>query len=351
MTVQEKYMLRAIQIAQLGAGKVSPNPMVGAVIVHQEQIIGEGWHARFGGPHAEAVAIDQVLQRYPNAHDLLRSSTIYVSLEPCAHFGKTPPCADLIIKYQVPQVIIACQDPFEGVNGNGIARLKDAGIQVVEGMLNEKATYMNRRFLTRVRENRPYVILKWAQTANGYFAPLESKQKWISGHAAKVLAHKWRSEEDAVLVGTNTALADNPRLNVREYAGRNPKRVLIDKNLRLPKNLHLFDNRQETVVFNALETDWKDNTKYVALENFDLYLPQSILYQLYLMDVQSLIVEGGIKTIDMFMAAGLWDEARVFVSGHHWQDGQLAPNLHSLPASSEKVGQDTLFTYFNEKQP
>lgn len=346
MCVHETYMRRCIELATLGAGKVSPNPLVGAVIVHDGQLVGEGWHRQYGSPHAEVNAIQDVMDRYGmRAADLLQNATMYVSLEPCAHVGKTPPCADLIIKHRIPTVVVACNDPFPDVNGKGIAKLRAAGIEVVQGILEKEATFMNRRFLLRVKQHRPYIILKWAQTANGYFAPNEPGQKWISGALAKVMSHKWRSEEDAILVGTRTALVDNPQLSVREYAGRNPKRILIDKDLSLPPELYLFDDSQETIVFNAVKTDWQGNTKYIALENFDLYLAQNIMYQLYLMDIQSVIVEGGINTLEMFIAAKLWDEARVFSSDSFWEKGRKAPVLPAIPFGSERIGTDTLNFY------
>lgn len=347
MPNHEIYMQRAIELAELGKGHVSPNPMVGAVIVLDDKIIGEGWHTKYGEPHAEPHAIQDVLDNYPQPEELLRQSTMYVTLEPCAHFGKTPPCSDLIIHHQIPKVVIACRDPFDQVNGQGIAKLKAANVEVIEGVLEKEAAFMNRRFLTRVQQHRPYIILKWAQTANGYFAPKGQTQQWISGMPAKILSHRWRSEEDAVLIGTNTARIDNPQLNVRDWKGRNPKRVVIDKHLSLSNHLHLFDQQIETIVFNAEKTDWSDYLKYVALENFDLYLPQNILYQLHLMDIQSLIIEGGIKTLQLFIDAGLWDEARIFKAPTYWKDNIKAPELYNIPQEEQKIGKDILTTYFN----
>lgn len=348
MPNHEKYMQRCLELAELGKGSVSPNPLVGAVLVHEERIIGEGWHKQYGGPHAEPHAIADVFQRYADAAQLLKASTLYVSLEPCSHQGKTPPCADLIIQHQIPKVVIACRDPFEQVNGKGIAKLEAAGIDVTTGVLQQEASFMNRRFFARVQKHRPYVILKWAETADRYFAPEGGKQQWISGKAAQILAHKWRSEEDAILVGTNTARIDNPQLNVRLWKGRNPKRVVIDKALRLPKSLHLFDGSTETLIFTALDAPWETNLKYINVENFDWYLPQHILYQLYLMDVQSLIVEGGAKTLQLFIDADLWDEARIFQSSNYWSNGIPAPLLHRAPVSKQVLGKDALLTYLNQ---
>lgn len=347
MPNHEIYMQRCLELAELGQGAVSPNPMVGALVVHKDQIIGEGWHRKYGEAHAEPNAIAAVFNHYPDAAELLKESTVYVSLEPCSHHGKTPPCADLLIKHQVKQVVIACRDPFEQVNGSGITKLREAGIDVIEGVLEEKAKYINRRFFTRVQQQRPYVILKWAETANGYFAPKNQQQQWITGSAAQVLNHQWRSQEDAILVGANTALIDNPQLNVRHWFGRNPKRIVIDKELSLPSDLHLFNQQTDTLVFNAIKTDWQKNIKYIALENFDWYLPQNILYQLHLMDVQSVIIEGGIKTLNLFIDAGLWDEARVFRGQVYWEDGFQAPRLHAIPQSQETIGKDLLTVYLN----
>jgi riboflavin biosynthesis protein RibD len=347
MQEHELYMRRCLELAQLGAGSVSPNPMVGAVLVHQERIIAEGYHRKFGGPHAEAVVITEAQRRYgDDAAKLFRSATMYVSLEPCAHYGKTPPCAKLLADHRVGRVVIGCRDPFDQVNGRGIQLLKEAGIEVIDGILAKDALWLNRRFVTRVQQQRPYIILKWAQTADGYMAPADGTQRWITGAVAKQLVHRWRSEEDAVLVGTKTALADHPQLTVRDWVGRNPKRILIDKHLAVPSDSELFDGSAETIVFNTLRSDWTERIKYIDVEDMDWYLPQKIAYQLYLMDVQSLIVEGGRKTLDLFVEAGLWDEARVFTSRDTWGGGIPSPILHSVPLESRVIGPDRLDIYY-----
>lgn len=347
MWEHEQYMRRCLELAKLGAGSVSPNPMVGALLVHDGKIIAEDYHRYFGGPHAEALVINRVLADYKeDAERLFREGTLYVSLEPCAHYGKTPPCAKLLADYRVGRVVVACRDPFDQVNGAGIGILRDAGIDVIEHVLEEEAQWLNRRFFTRVRQQRPYIILKWAQTGDGYMAPKEGRQRWISGPEARLLVHRWRSEEDAVLVGAGTAVADDPQLTVREWQGRNPMRILIDKHLSVGQGARLFDGAADTVVFNAVETDWKEHLKLIALENFDWYLPQQVAYQLYLMDVQSLIVEGGRKTLDLFIDAGLWDEARVLVSPDAWGEGIEAPALHTLVHHSQKVGRDRLDIFY-----
>lgn len=314
MPEHKKYMQRCLDLAILGAGKVSPNPMVGAVIVHADRIIGEGYHRQYGQAHAEVNAVNNVLTNFANAEDLLRESTIYVSLEPCAHYGKTPPCADLIIKHRIPKVVVGCRDPFPQVDGKGIEKLKDARIEVTLGVLEEECRFLNRRFFTKVQQHRPYVILKWAQTADGFFAPNDNSQFWITGPESRKLVHQWRGEEDAILVGKNTAAIDNPQLNVRFSEGQSPKRVVIDRRLELSRDLHLFDQSAETFVFNEIKTDVDGKIKYIALEDFDRYVPQYILYQLYLQDIQSVIIEGGAHTLNTFIEAGVWDEARVFTA-------------------------------------
>ncbi|GEM69044.1 riboflavin biosynthesis protein RibD [Sphingobacterium mizutaii NBRC 14946 = DSM 11724] len=344
--MHNQYMKRCLELAVLGAGKTSPNPMVGAVIVHNGEIIGEGYTSPYGGPHAEVNAVRSVIDQVgeAKARELFSESTIYVSLEPCAHFGKTPPCADMIVDMGFKEAVIACLDPFAKVNGLGLKKLQDAGIRTEVGVMEDDAKWVNRRFFTKLKEFRPYVILKWAETADGYFAPVLG-QRWISNQASKQLVHKWRSEEDAILVGKRTAELDNPSLTVREWQGRNPKRILIDKNLELPESLSIFDEAAETIIFNAKKTDWQGNRKYIELENFDLYLPQQILYQLYLMDVQSIIVEGGRKTLDLFIQAGLWDEARVFVGAESWAEGIQAPKLIGDLKEEIQVGSDQLKIY------
>lgn len=349
MQNHELYMRRCLDLASLGAGSVSPNPMVGAVIVHDNQVIGEGWHKGFGQAHAEVNAINQVIEtRGFQSDELLRNSTLYVSLEPCAHHGKTPPCADLIIQHQIPEVVVACRDSFDKVNGKGIERLRDAGVKVIESVLEKEARHLNRRFFTRLSKKRPYIILKWAQTADGFFAPNKPQQKWISNKQSKLLVHRWRAEEDAILLGKNTALIDNPQLNTRLWEGKNPKRIVLDRNLQLPSGLHLFDKSIETIVLNEVKTDVQKNLKFISLESFDFYLAESIAFQLFLMDIQSVIIEGGAKTLDLFIKAGLWDEARVFTSDIVWGEGLSAPSLlHTAPNESIRLGSDQLSIYYH----
>lgn len=342
MAINSIFMQRAIDLALLGAGNASPNPMVGAVIVLDGKIIGEGYHQKYGEPHAEVNAVQDVINRFDNAEELLKKSTIYVTLEPCVHYGKTPPCADLIIKHGIPKIVIGCRDPFNSVNGRGIEKLTAAGREVILGLLEAECTELNKRFFTRIQKHRPYIILKWAETANGIFAPENHEQRWITGKESKMLVHKWRSEEDCVLIGKNTAIIDNPQLNVRLIKGRNPKRAVIDKNLAMPPHLNLLDSNQETFIFNAIETKIEGRNKYIAIEDFQNYLPQYILYQLYLQDVQSLIIEGGVTTLNSFISQGLWDEARIFASKDYWESGIKAPSINGIQLSTDQVGADTL---------
>ncbi len=347
MHQHEIYMHRCLELAALGMGNVSPNPMVGTVVVYQDKIIGEGYHQQYGKAHAEVNAINQVIEKYNDHADILRQSTIYVSLEPCAHYGKTPPCADLIIKHRIPTVVIGCRDPFDQVDGKGIEKLKDAGIEVIAGVLEEDCKWLNRRFFTRVQKHRPYIILKWAQTADGFFAPADRTQFWITGLESRKLVHQWRSEEDAVLIGKNTAAIDNPQLNVRYGEGKNPKRVVIDRKLELNPTLNIFDQSVETLVFNERTTSIEGKNKYIALEDFERFVPQYILYQLYLQDVQSVIIEGGAHTLSQFIEAGLWDEARVFTGEVKLETGIKAPQIKGITATEYLSGRDELKILYN----
>lgn len=340
-------MRRCLELASLGMGNVSPNPMVGAVIVYNGRVIGEGYHRQYGEAHAEVNAIKQVTEKYSDHAELLGRSTIYVSLEPCAHYGKTPPCADLIIKHHIPKVIIGCRDPFEQVNGRGIEKLLAAGIEVETGVLEDECKWLNRRFFTRVQKHRPYVILKWAQTADGFFAPMDRSQFWITGTESRKLVHRWRGDEDAILVGANTVTADNPRLNVRYGNGKPPKRIIIDRNLKLSNTLNVFDQSVETLVFNEIKTGIEGKNKYIALEDFDNYVPQYILYQLYLQDIQSVIIEGGAFTLNSFIQAGLWDEARVFTGKAGLRAGINAPAITGIVTDRITSGEDCLQIIMN----
>jgi diaminohydroxyphosphoribosylaminopyrimidine deaminase/5-amino-6-(5-phosphoribosylamino)uracil reductase len=339
----EKYMQRCLDLAVLAKGKVSPNPMVGCVIVHNECIIGEGYHQQYGEAHAEVNAINSVFSSYPKqAAQWLKEATAYVSLEPCAHYGKTPPCADLLIEHQLKRVVIGNTDPFAGVNGKGIGKLKEAGIEVMTGILEAKCSEVNRRFFTRITQHRPYIILKWAQTQDGYFAPSNPQQRWITGPEAKTLVHLWRSEEYAVLVGKKTALIDNPQLNTREIEGKNPIRLIIDKSLDIPQSHHLYNQDAKTIIFNEVKTDVAGNINFIEMEDMHFYLPQKLAYQLYLMDIQSVIIEGGINLLQQFIDANLWDEARIFTGNTTWNEGLKAPQVNGETVLQTAVGKDSL---------
>jgi diaminohydroxyphosphoribosylaminopyrimidine deaminase / 5-amino-6-(5-phosphoribosylamino)uracil reductase len=347
MHQHEIYMRRCLELAALGMGNVSPNPMVGAVVVYQGNIVGEGYHEKYGKAHAEVNAINRVIEKYANYAEILLQSTIYVSLEPCAHYGKTPPCADLIIKHRIPTVVVGCRDPFDQVDGKGIEKLQEAGIDVITGVLEEDCKWLNCRFFTRVQKHRPYIILKWAQTADGFFASADGSQFWITGLEARKLVHQWRGEEDAVLIGKNTAAIDNPQLNVRYGKGKNPKRVVIDRRLELNLALNIFDQSVETLIFNERKTDINGKNKYIALEDFDRFVPQYILYQLYLQDMQSVIIEGGAATLTQFIEAGLWDEARIFTGDVNLTEGINAPEIDGIMATEYFLGKDVLKILYN----
>ncbi len=336
-------MQRCLELAAMGMGNVSPNPMVGCVIVHNEKIIGEGYHQQFGEAHAEVNAVKDVFSNYGDiAPSLLKDSIVYVNLEPCAHFGKTPPCADLLIKNEIKKVVIGNTDPFSDVNGKGIEKLKLAGVTVETAVLKDKCSFLNRRFFTRIKEQRPFIILKWAQTSNGYFAPIIPAQQWITGPEAKKSAQIWRSEEDAILIGKQTALIDNPQLTNRTTKGKNPIRIVIDRNLNVPITHHIYNAEAKTIIFNEIKTDVINNIHFVQMEDMNYYLAQKIAFQLYLMDIQSVIIEGGVQILNQFISANLWDEARVFKSKTIWTSGIKAPTLTGDLISSIDIGEDEL---------
>lgn len=346
--VHEDYMRRCLELAELGINDVSPNPMVGCVIVLEGKIIGEGFHKKIGTAHAEVNAVNDVIERYGDrAPAMLKSATVYVSLEPCAHFGKTPPCADLLIRHEVKEVIIGNADPFPAVNGKGIEKLKAAGIRVLQGVLEEEGRVLNKRFFTRVEKQRPYIILKWAQTANGYFTPLINKKQWISNPLSKKLVHKWRAEEDAILVGKKTVMTDNPELNTREWPGSNPIRIVVDKKLDIPQSSHVYNDQVKTIFLNEVKTEVQGTNHFVQMEDMTFYLPQKIAFQLYLMDIQSVIIEGGANILNQFIAAGLWDEARVIKSSTNWQEGIAAPQINGFLEEIIPLNTDTLFIHQN----
>lgn len=303
-------MARCIELASKGAGNVAPNPMVGAVLVHAGRIIGEGYHRQYGGPHAEVNCFNAVA---PSDEPLLPESVLYVSLEPCAHFGKTPPCADLIVRKGVQKVVIGCRDPFESVNGKGIERLRDAGIDVVEGVLEKDCVELNKRFFTFHQKQRPYIILKWAQTADGKIAAASTERLLISNAVVNTLVHRWRSEEAAILVGTNTALLDDPMLNNRLWIGPSPLRMVLDMHLRLPRTLQLFTDGHPVVVYNEKQAATEGAVIYQQLAPEQSLLPQILRY-CYQQRIQSVLVEGGAQLLQSFIAEGLYDEVRIITN-------------------------------------
>ena len=325
-------MRRCLQLAALGAGQVAPNPMVGSVLVYEGRIIGEGYHRRYGDLHAEPNCINSVPS---HLHHLISLSTLYVSLEPCAHFGKTPPCADLIIRHKIPKVIVGVRDPFEAVNGKGVEKLKAAGIEVAQGVLEKECREMARRFFTFHTRMRPYIILKWAQTADGFIAPLQQQnveqRLHISNSFTNRLVHKWRSEEAAILVGTNTVLQDNPSLTNRLWAGNNPVRLVVDRQLKLPSSLHVFDGQVPTIVFNERKEEAIEKLRYHQL-NFEENLPLQICQALYQLNLQSVLVEGGTKLLQSFINADCFDEIRLIENPSlRIGNGLAAPNFPPLP--------------------
>lgn len=346
MNIHEKYIKRCIELAKNGLGATYPNPLVGSVIVHRDSIIGEGWHQKAGGPHAEVNAVNSVKDE-----SLLKKSTIYVSLEPCSHFGKTPPCSDLIIAKGIKKVVIGTVDPFAEVAGRGIKKLMEAGCEVQVGVLEQECQDLNKRFFTFHQKKRPYIILKWAQTADGFIAPkIQEKREpvWITNQYSKQLVHKWRSEEQAILVGTNTAIADNPKLNTRLWKGENPVRVVIDKDLKIPQESALFDGTIKTIVLT--ENEKKSDNNNLAFEKLDFQqdLPNQICEVLYRHNLQSVIIEGGAKTLQTFIDTDLWDEARVFTGISEFHKGVKAPEFSGKMFSETALERDTLKFYKND---
>ncbi|MEQ9468745.1 MAG: bifunctional diaminohydroxyphosphoribosylaminopyrimidine deaminase/5-amino-6-(5-phosphoribosylamino)uracil reductase RibD [Ekhidna sp.] len=332
-------MQRALELAELGRGSVSPNPMVGCVIVHGDKIIGEGYHQKYGEAHAEVHAINSVQD-----HSLLAESTAYVTLEPCAHHGKTPPCADLLIEKKLRQVVIASRDSFKQVDGKGIEKLHEAGIAIEVGLMEKEALELNKRFFTSIRKERPYVILKWAQTSDGFVARENYDSKWISNSYSRQLVHKWRTEEDAILVGKNTAIHDNPTLTARDWEGRNPIRILLDSNLVTKKDANLFNDDAPTLVFNSSKEGKEKNIEWIKV---DLNNPWSVLGKLHERKIQSVIIEGGSQVLNSFIHENCWDEARVFTSQKTFGKGIAAPEIEGEITQNEAIFDDQLTIYKN----
>ena len=341
----EKYIQRCLALAQKGIGTTRPNPSVGAVVVHNNKIIGEGYTSPYGGPHAEVNAIRAVKDE-----SLFKEATIYVTLEPCSHYGKTPPCADLIVEKQIPNVVIGCIDTHSLVAGKGVARLQKAGCNVTVGVLEEACLAQHKRFFTVQNKQRPYIILKWAETTDGFIAPKtknEQKPVWISSSYSQQLVHKWRSEEHAILVGTQTVIDDDPSLTVRSYTGENPIRVVIDKNLRIPTTATVFNTKVKTIVITAKTQESKENLIYEVVD-FTRDVVTEICAVLQRHKIQSVIIEGGRQTLQSFITSGIWDEARVFIGENQFKEGVAAPKIQGNLVSEEKIASDILRIYKND---
>lgn len=320
--VDEKHMRRALSLAEKGRGRVEPNPLVGAVIVVNDEIIGEGYHEYFGGPHAEVNAINAV-----DKVELLKQATLYVTLEPCSHFGKTPPCSDLIIARQIPKVVVATLDPNPAVNGSGISRLIHAGIDVKTGVLEQECKELNRRFFIHQLEKRPFVLLKWAQSKDGYL-DFQGRRTAISAKDLQPLIHQWRSECDAILVGSTTVANDDPELTVRAFTGKNPIRIVLGGELLDVNHFKIFNQEAKTIVLNNTKDGFVNSILFTRLDPLD---PQSVLSYLYHEGINSLMVEGGAKTLQFFLDAGLWDEARVIIGDLILNEGTSAPKIDEAP--------------------
>ncbi|MBK9224055.1 MAG: bifunctional diaminohydroxyphosphoribosylaminopyrimidine deaminase/5-amino-6-(5-phosphoribosylamino)uracil reductase RibD [Flavobacterium sp.] len=333
MKIHQKYIERCIELAKNGLVKAMPNPSVGALIVYKNQIIGEGFTSAYGGAHAEVNAIRSVKDK-----SLLEKSTLYVSLEPCSHHGKTPPCCDLILDYKIPNVIIGTVDSNEKVAGNGIKKLIEAGVNVTVGILEKECRASNIRFFTFHEKKRPFIILKWAESQDGFIAPKTKKEQkpvWITNEFSRQLVHKWRSEEQAILVGTQTVIDDNPKLNVRDWTGKNPTRIVLDQNNRIPKESHIFDNQAKTIVLSSSEIDFSEN------------IANQIANFLFKNNIQSVIIEGGRQTLQTFIDENLWDEARVFRGELFLEKGIKAPVLQSKWTERQFILEDELLIFKN----
>jgi diaminohydroxyphosphoribosylaminopyrimidine deaminase/5-amino-6-(5-phosphoribosylamino)uracil reductase len=347
MRQEEIFMQRCLDLAANGLGSVAPNPMVGCVIVHQGKIIGEGFHRHFGEAHAEVNAVNRVLDEFPP--EILEQSQLFVSLEPCTHFGKTPPCADLIVSRKIGKVFIGTDDPNPAVKGKGIAKLIASGINVETGILADKCKELNRRFFTFHEKTRPYIILKWAQTADQFIAAkkISRENRWISNEFSRKLTHKWRSEEQAILIGSNTANIDNPSLTVRDWHGKNPLRIVIDPLQTLQAESRVLDGSAPTIIFTEGKSSQHHDTEWIQTDLDDMKL-EGILDELHRRNILSVLVEGGTQTLQTFIDQQLWDEARIFISGKFMNDGVRAPQIDfSKEINREQILDDTLYTLRN----
>nr|WP_294779874.1 bifunctional diaminohydroxyphosphoribosylaminopyrimidine deaminase/5-amino-6-(5-phosphoribosylamino)uracil reductase RibD [uncultured Flavobacterium sp.] len=346
MNTHEKYIKRCIELAQNGLGTTYPNPMVGSVIVYDGQIIGEGWHKKAGEPHAEVNAVNSVQDK-----SLLKKATIYVSLEPCSHFGKTPPCCDLIIANEIPNIVVGTVDPNEKVAGKGILKLIEAGRNVTVGVLEDECNELNKRFFTFHQKKRPYIILKWAESQDGFLSPekvqdQDRKPIWITNQYSRQLVHKWRTEEQAILVGTQTVVDDNPKLNARDWSGSNPVRVILDQINRISENSFIFDETVKTIVFSKTAKPSKENIQYEVID-FEKNSIAQILDVLYQNQIQSIIIEGGRQTLQSFIDENIWDEARIFVGKSVFENGTKAPIISKKNINKTNILTDELIELRN----
>ncbi|WP_284651357.1 bifunctional diaminohydroxyphosphoribosylaminopyrimidine deaminase/5-amino-6-(5-phosphoribosylamino)uracil reductase RibD [Flavobacterium terrisoli] len=343
-STEEFYINRCIELAKNGLGTTYPNPLVGSVIVCDGKIIGEGWHRKSGEPHAEVNAINSVKDK-----SLLTKSTIYVSLEPCSHFGKTPPCCDLIIQHKIPNVVVGTIDPNSKVAGTGIKRLIENGCHVIVGILEDECNELNKRFFTFHNKKRPYIILKWAESKDGFMAPLTKAKKepvWISNPYSRQLVHQWRSEEQAILVGTKTVLDDNPKLDVRDWTGENPIRIILDRTGKINEDYFVKDGQTKTIIITEQENLTFDENRIYESVIFDKQLTKNITDILYKYGIQSMIVEGGKQTLQTFIDDNLWDEARVFIGNISLNEGTKAPLLSGISKTTDIKG-DQLKLFLN----
>jgi len=346
-TIDEKYMQRCLTLAIKGKTKVKPNPMVGCVIVHKGKIIGESYHKEYGKAHAEVNAINSV-----NDHSLLMESTLYVNLEPCAHHGKTPPCSDLIVEKKLKRVVVGCKDSFAKVAGKGIEKMQKAGIEVTVGILEDESLELNKAFFTFHQKKRPYIILKWAQTLDGY---IDVKRKpsdpigvnWITDTNLKMIVHKWRSEEDAILVGAGTAINDNPELNTREWFGENPLRILLSEYNKINFSSKLLDDSIKTLVFTDKDIQDKKNTHFFNI-NFKENTLNHLLDILYNKEIQTIIIEGGQNALQSFIDNNLWDEARVLIGNKTFGEGLKAPIFNKKHNEIFIYSDDKILFYYNK---
>ncbi|HSN08639.1 MAG TPA: bifunctional diaminohydroxyphosphoribosylaminopyrimidine deaminase/5-amino-6-(5-phosphoribosylamino)uracil reductase RibD [Hanamia sp.] len=345
MSNEEKYMSRCIQLAKLGAGNVAPNPMVGAVLVYNDRIIGEGYHKKYGEAHAEVNCINNVPAEQKS---LIEKSTMYVSLEPCSHFGKTPPCSNLIIQQKIKKVVIGCRDIYEEVDGRGIEKLRNAGLEVITGVLEDESRELNKRFFTFHQQKRPYIILKWAQSANGKIGSEHGERLFISNEYTNRIVHKWRSEEAGILVGANTALKDDPSLTTRLWKGKNPVRIVIDPHLKLPASLKIFTDESKTIIYNLIKNSSEKNIEYIQIRPDNLL--ESLVSSLYESDIQSILVEGGAKTLQSFIDQNLWDEARVITNGEMIiEEGVNAPAMKNFDLVQQETYFSDMISYFKRR--